>query len=99
MMSKPSYRTVIAMKRLSSLLLLIALSGCAFMEKGPPPVAELSGQKLGLTNQEAPAWPTTQWWKRYDDPQLDTLVQEAQANSPTMTAAQARLAQANAAVA
>jgi NodT family efflux transporter outer membrane factor (OMF) lipoprotein len=85
------------MKRLSSLLLVIALSGCAFMEKGPAPVPELSGQKLGLRDQ-APAWPTTQWWERYDDPQLNGLVQEALANNPTMTAAQSRLAQANAAV-
>jgi NodT family efflux transporter outer membrane factor (OMF) lipoprotein len=85
------------MKRLSALLLVIALGGCAFMEKGPTPVAEVTGQKLGLTDQ-APAWPTTQWWERYGDQQLDTLVQDALANNPSMTAAQARLAQANAAV-
>lgn len=85
------------MKRLSTLLLVIALSGCAFMEKGPAPVAEFTEQKLGLKDQAA-AWPTTQWWQRYGDPQLDALVQEALANNPSITAAQARLAQANAAV-
>lgn len=85
------------MKRLSILLLAIVLSGCAFMEKGPTPVAELTGQKLGLA-ESAAAWPTTQWWERYGDSQLDALVQEALANNPTMSAAQARLAQANAAV-
>ncbi|ARP86147.1 efflux transporter outer membrane subunit [Bordetella genomosp. 9] len=85
------------MKRLSSLLVVIALSGCAFMDKGPDAVPELSGQKLGLSDQ-APAWPTTQWWERYGDPQLNALVQEALANNPSMTSAQARLAQANAAV-
>lgn len=67
------------------------------MEKGPTPVPELTAQKLGLTEQSA-AWPTTQWWERYGDPQLNALVQEALANNPSMTAAQARLAQANAAV-
>ncbi|ARP82494.1 hypothetical protein CAL12_17830 [Bordetella genomosp. 8] len=85
------------MKRLSTLLLVIALSGCAFMEKGPTPVAELTEHKLGLSDQAA-AWPTTQWWQRYGDPQLDALVQEALANNPSISAAQARLAQANAAV-
>ncbi|ANN77288.1 efflux transporter outer membrane subunit [Bordetella flabilis] len=85
------------MKRLMSLLMAIALSGCAFMEKGSTPVGEISAQQLGLADQ-APSWPTTQWWERYGDPQLDALVQEALANSPTMTSAQARLAQANAAV-
>jgi NodT family efflux transporter outer membrane factor (OMF) lipoprotein len=91
------YQKLPPMKRLSSLLLVLALSGCALMQKGPEPVAELSAQKLGLQDQ-APAWPATQWWERYGDPQLDALVQEALANNPTMTAAQARLAQANAAV-
>jgi NodT family efflux transporter outer membrane factor (OMF) lipoprotein len=67
------------------------------MEPGPSPVAEVTGQKLGLADQSA-AWPTTQWWHRYGDTQLDTLVDEALANSPSMTAAQSRLAQANAAV-
>lgn len=67
------------------------------MEKGPTPVAELTEQKLGLSDQAA-AWPTTQWWQRYGDPQLDGLVQEALANNPSISAAQARLAQANAAV-
>ncbi|ANN72828.1 efflux transporter outer membrane subunit [Bordetella bronchialis] len=85
------------MKRLSILLLAIVLNGCAFMEQGPTPVAEMTGQKLGLAEQSA-AWPTAQWWERYGDPQLNALVQEALANNPTMTAAQARLAQANAAV-
>jgi NodT family efflux transporter outer membrane factor (OMF) lipoprotein len=85
------------MKRLLSLLMAIALSGCAFMDKGSAPVAEMSARQLGLADP-APSWPTTQWWERYGDPQLNALVQEALANSPTMTSAQARLAQANAAV-
>ncbi len=67
------------------------------MEPGPEPVAALNEAKLGLTGQ-AVAWPETKWWQRYGDSQLDTLMDEALANSPSMTAAQARLAKANAAV-
>ncbi|MGE8630854.1 efflux transporter outer membrane subunit [Achromobacter denitrificans] len=85
------------MKRLLSTVLVLALSGCALMEPGPDPVAALDAAKLGLTGQDA-AWPTTQWWQRYGDPQLDTLLDEALANNPSMSAAQARLARANAAV-
>jgi len=85
------------MKRLLSTALVLALSGCALMEPGPEPVAALNEAKLGLTGQ-AVAWPETKWWQRYGDSQLDTLMDEALANSPSMTAAQARLAKANAAV-
>jgi NodT family efflux transporter outer membrane factor (OMF) lipoprotein len=38
------------------------------------------------------------WWQRFDDPLLPQLVQEAQAASPTLTQALARLAQARAAL-
>ncbi|WP_429942402.1 TolC family protein, partial [Achromobacter xylosoxidans] len=85
------------MKRLLSTALVLALSGCALMEPGPEPVAALNEAKLGLTGQTV-AWPETKWWQRYGDSQLDTLMDEALANSPSMTAAQARLAKANAAV-
>jgi NodT family efflux transporter outer membrane factor (OMF) lipoprotein len=85
------------MKPLLSSLLVLALGGCALMEPGPKPVAQVDGKALGLSAEQT-AWPTTEWWRRYGDTQLDTLVDEALAKSPTMSAAQARLAQANALV-
>ncbi|ANY15717.1 efflux transporter outer membrane subunit [Bordetella pseudohinzii] len=86
------------MKRLLSTALVLALAGCALMEPAPQPVAELEPARLGLADAKT-AWPATQWWQRYGDPQLDRLVDAALANNPSLTAAQARLAQANAAVA
>ena len=47
-------------------------------------------------NDGAPKGP---WWQRFGDPQLDALEQQALAGSPTLAAANARLAQARAAVA
>lgn len=85
------------MKRLLSTVLVLALSGCALMDPGPEPVAQLNASKLGLTGQDT-AWPTTQWWQRYGDAQLNALLDEALASNPSMSAAQARLARANAAV-
>jgi NodT family efflux transporter outer membrane factor (OMF) lipoprotein len=85
------------MKRLLSTVLVLALSGCALMESGSEPVAALDGAKLGLTSQDT-VWPETQWWQRYGDPQLNALLDEGLANNPSMSAAQARLAKANAAV-
>ncbi|WP_454668008.1 efflux transporter outer membrane subunit [Achromobacter aegrifaciens] len=85
------------MKRLLTTVLVLALSGCALMESGSEPVATLDGAKLGLTSQDT-AWPDTRWWQRYGDPQLNALLDEGLANNPSMSAAQARLAKANAAV-
>lgn len=41
-------------------------------------------------------WPTDAWWESYRDPQLNALIAEALAGSPTIAIAQARLQQANA---
>jgi NodT family efflux transporter outer membrane factor (OMF) lipoprotein len=60
--------------------------------------AELkSGRSLAAT---APAsrWPQERWWTAYGDPQLDALVDEALANSPSVATAQARIRQARGAV-
>ncbi|NGZ83136.1 efflux transporter outer membrane subunit [Duganella aceris] len=43
------------------------------------------------------AWPARDWWRRYSDPQLDRLVDEALAASPSMRIAEARVRQAAAA--
>lgn len=86
------------MKRLLSTALVLALSGCALMDPAPKPVAELEPAQLGLAGQNA-TWPANDWWARYGDSQLNDVVAQALANNPSLTAAQARLAQANAAVA
>jgi NodT family efflux transporter outer membrane factor (OMF) lipoprotein len=53
-------------------------------------------QTLQGTKLDAAAWPTDQWWRSYGDPQLDTLVGEALAGSPSLEIAQARLRAAQA---
>src|SRR5581483_5833329 len=42
------------------------------------------------------AWPTDAWWHGYGDPQLDSLIDEAFAGSPSLEVAQARLRAAQA---
>jgi NodT family efflux transporter outer membrane factor (OMF) lipoprotein len=46
------------------------------------------------TNEDA--WPEDDWWRAYGDPQLDTLMGEALAGSPSLQVAQARLRSAQA---
>ncbi|MDN0077575.1 efflux transporter outer membrane subunit [Crenobacter sp. SG2303] len=82
-----------------SLLLAMggALAGCASVpDLGPRAQIHTSTQlqstqSLAGTNS---AWVEQQWWKRYGDTQLDALMDEALANSPDLTAAEARILKA-----
>ncbi len=85
------------MKNFSSLCLALALSGCAAIHPGGGPVKPLAGEQLGLRSGEI-QWPRTQWWTRYNDDQLNRLIDEALQHNPTLAVAQARLGIANAAV-
>ncbi|WDS36389.1 efflux transporter outer membrane subunit [Pseudoxanthomonas sp.] len=53
-------------------------------------------QTLGDDALSAAAFPTQDWWNTLGDPQLDSLIQEALAGSPSLAAADARLRQAQA---
>lgn len=86
------------MKAFLTPLLATLLAGCAIMQPGPEPAVPLRGAALGL-QQAAVQWPSLSWWQRYGDAQLDALVERALAGSPSMLAAQARVDQANAALA
>jgi NodT family efflux transporter outer membrane factor (OMF) lipoprotein len=58
-----------------------------------------SARSLAAAGVGDSAWPDTEWWKGYGDPQLDGLVTRAFAGNPTLRIARARLDQANAFVA
>jgi NodT family efflux transporter outer membrane factor (OMF) lipoprotein len=77
-------------------LLLALLSACATVEQAPAPEPVLDAAKLGAA-QVPVDWPHDDWWTRYRDPQLDVLIAEGLAGAPTLAAAQARIARANAA--
>lgn len=72
------------------------LSSCATVDKAPAPEPVLDAARLGATRTQVD-WPRDDWWTRYHDPQLDALVEEGLAGSPTIAAAKARIARANAA--
>ena len=85
------------MRRYCSILLSTALAACAPTAghlAAPKPVSELAADR-SLAAPAAP-WPGNDWWTAYGDPQLDALIAEAQAGSPTIAAAEARVRQANA---
>jgi len=88
------------MKRLLlSVAAASALSACAAIPRlGPEPQAKAPTDYATATSFEAPAaaWPEDGWWRRYQDPQLDGLMDEALKNSPTLAQAEARVRRARA---
>ncbi|VFR34985.1 Outer membrane component of tripartite multidrug resistance system [plant metagenome] len=86
------------MKRLLALLPLLLATGCAQIAPGATPADPVDAATLGLAASPV-QWPAANWWQRYEDPQLNRLVEQAVAGSPSLLAAQARVAQANAAAA
>lgn len=86
---------------LAILALAALLSACASAPPQGPPAS------LAATPQMPSAWlaplphqgstqALAQWWHRFDDPALVGLIEQAQAASPTLRAAAARLTQARA---
>ena len=79
----------------AALLLPVLLTGaCASIPNlGPKPVPHpASDYASSATFAEARSdWPADGWWKRYSDPQLVRLMDEALAGSPDLEAAAARL--------
>jgi NodT family efflux transporter outer membrane factor (OMF) lipoprotein len=73
------------------------LSSCASIpDLGPDvqpatPGAYTSARSFNLPPVE---WPTDVWWNSFGDPQLDALMSEALAHSPTIAQAEARLREA-----
>lgn len=84
------------------LIVAVFFSLCACVSDGwkaRPRVSpnELATQRtLSGVPIQADAWPTDTWWTVYGDPQLDTLIGEALADSPTLQIAEARLRAARA---
>jgi multidrug efflux system outer membrane protein len=73
------------------------LSGCALIHNDTASHAQIAPEQIRLADDIHLAhdgWPDAQWWKRYDDPQLDTLIQRALAGSPTIAMVRTRVTQA-----
>ncbi len=100
----PVTRIVPSINKTISLHALLAgcalLSGCVSMQ-GIEPNAKatpVNSLQAGSTISTAPKieWPAQDWWKAYQDPQLDALVATAVAGSPSLRMAKARAALAQA---
>jgi len=76
-----------------------ALAACASLP-GPQPAPEIRPQSAWASEQFFAAataeWPAAGWWKVYGDAQLDALIEEGLAGSPSVAVAAARMRRARA---
>jgi multidrug efflux system outer membrane protein len=74
------------------------LAGCAGTPPAPEPLQAIApAQWRAPLPHQGQGADLTRWWQQFDDPLVPELVTAAQAASPTLAAAQSRLAQARAA--
>ena len=65
--------------------------GCAGLPpKQKPPALAASAPLDGLEIAGGGDWPAADWWKRYQDPALDRLIELALSSSPTLATVHAR---------
>ena len=82
---------------LNVLALSLALAGCASI---PPDTQQLPQQDLGTMQLAADihlaseGWPAAQWWRQFQDSQLDQLIEQALSASPNLAMANARIGSA-----
>ncbi|KZC38031.1 MULTISPECIES: efflux transporter outer membrane subunit [Rhodanobacter] len=72
--------------------LALALAGCAAAPaRLGQPVLRDDVPLAGLQAPTRAGWPAAQWWRQYDDPQLDALIERAMRESPDLALAQSRV--------
>ena len=75
-------------------LIALTLAACAAPARLRAPDLR---NEVPLAGLQAPAranWPATDWWRSYQDPQLDNLMEQATRQSPDLALAQSRVEQA-----
>jgi NodT family efflux transporter outer membrane factor (OMF) lipoprotein len=77
----------------------LLMAGCAQLPdwQGKAPLAQSLPEHLSATSAAARMdWPHAAWWQRYNNPQLNSLIEEGLQGAPDMAAAAARVRQAQA---
>jgi NodT family efflux transporter outer membrane factor (OMF) lipoprotein len=82
-------------KPLAALLSALLLTGCVDTPTTTPQVKQIEAANLGLTGAPAPHF-QADWWKAFNDPQVDRLAEQVMANNPTLAGAMARMRAAQA---
>ncbi|MFT4064144.1 efflux transporter outer membrane subunit [Paraburkholderia sp.] len=81
------------------LTILLTIAGCASTGGVAPqtraiaPASLDAGNAIRAANADA-QWPAADWWRAYDDPQLNQWIETALAGNPSLALAQARVREA-----
>jgi len=92
----PSPRRGEGVKRVTAIAAAIMLAGCVSVGPDYHAPQEKPVALQGVNAQESTQTFQAQWWKQFNDPTLDALIQRAAANSPDLKIAYARLREARA---
>lgn len=82
------------LRRALALAFVAAMAGCAQLPHLDAPRQFQTVDQLQSEQSLAAApaaWPSEDWWRKYQDPQLDRLIDEAVQGSPTLATVQARV--------
>jgi multidrug efflux system outer membrane protein len=82
-------------------VLALTLAGCIHIPADTSPARTpdfARAQHAAAIALARDAWPAQDWWREYQEPQLDDLIQRALQDSPSLAVAQARVATARAAL-
>ena len=86
--------------KLPTIAMAMLLAGCASTHGMAPATSPMDADALAaqrsLPGDASATFPDLEWWRAFGDPQLDALVAEALAGSPSLLAADARARQAQA---
>lgn len=83
------------MKIAITLLSALLLSACVSAPPTTPQATQIASQSLGLSGEAAPHF-GDQWWKAFNDPQVDHLAELVLSGNPTLQGALARIRSAQA---
>ncbi|MGE5621807.1 MAG: efflux transporter outer membrane subunit [Bacillota bacterium] len=89
-------RRLKALSATAAALLLTACAGFHPIEPSAQPIDTISLPQPAAIAQSGDTWPSDGWWLAYRDQQLNQLMRHALSDSPTLAAAQARIARAQA---
>jgi NodT family efflux transporter outer membrane factor (OMF) lipoprotein len=85
-----SYRVAVAVAVAAVLSACASTHGLAPQSSMSKPDTLQTSATLANTAVSTDAWPDSQWWTQFQDPQLDQLIAEGLAGSPTLRVAEAR---------
>src|ERR1700732_2497030 len=94
-------RCAVGLTAVLAVFACILVAGCVtdrdwHAQRPIAPNSLVAERALATAQTNEDAWPEDDWWRAYGDPQLDALMGEALAGSPSLQVAQARLRSAQA---